>query len=171
MRRFALRTEQTMTATPSNNAAVGLLLSGGLDSCILLGHLLAEWSPRAAVLCPLAPALGKGGIAGRTGILEGLRVATCWNRWSSWTCRWPICTRTIGASMDTASPTPIVPDEAVYLPGRNALLTDQAGAVVRDARHRRIGAGRLGRQPVRRRHRGVLRRVRLGLAPCRRPAA
>ena len=31
-----------MTATSSNDGTVGLLLSGGLDSSILLGHLLGK---------------------------------------------------------------------------------------------------------------------------------
>ena len=105
------------------NAAVGVLFSGGLDSTILLGHLLRQgrrvqpfyiqshlvWQP--AELCAARRVLESIGASypsvGRLVVLE-LPLADLYaNHWS-----------TTGAETPDAQSA----DDAVYLPGRNALL-------------------------------------------------
>lgn len=108
------------------SSAIAVLTSGGLDSAILLGHL-AGLSPRAAV----TPIYIRAGLAWEGVELEYLRMyhaALCMQcpnvqplvvldeptgdlygrHWS-----------TTGEQVPDAS----TPDEAVYLPGRNLLLT------------------------------------------------
>lgn len=110
---------------PARPADVGLLLSGGLDSAILLGHLLAQglqvqpfyvrahlhWEAAeeraarrfcAALACPQLAEL----------VTLEMPVADLYrNHWS-----------VTGRQVPDAS----TPDEAVYLPGRNALLVIKA---------------------------------------------
>ena len=54
-------------------------------------------------------------------------------------------------------PDETTPDEAVYLPGRNALLLLKAAVWCQLHGIERAGAGAAGRQSVRRRHRRILR--------------
>ncbi len=110
-----------MTATSTNAAAVGLLLSGGLDSGILLGHLLnggrrvrpfyvrsqlvweeAELSAVRAILKTVGSAALEPLV-----VLEMPLRDLYGNHWSVTGQNTP----------DAGSP-----DEAVYLPGRNVLL-------------------------------------------------
>jgi 7-cyano-7-deazaguanine synthase len=111
-----------MTVASSNADAVGLLLSGGLDSGILLGHLLrggrrvqpfyvrsqlvweeAELAAAQAFLKELAPKESAPLV-----VLEMPLSDLYGEHWS------------IGGRH---APGADSPDEAVYLPGRNALLT------------------------------------------------
>ena len=110
-----------MTATQANAATVGLLLSGGLDSGILLGHLLsssqrvrpfyirsqvvweeAELRAVRAILQTMAP-----------GLAEPLIVFDMPLR-DLYGDHWSVTGR--------HAPGADTPDDAVYLPGRNALL-------------------------------------------------
>ncbi len=106
---------------PSSDATIGLLLSGGLDSGILLGHLLnsgrrvrpfyvrsqlhweeAEFRAARAFLAAMS-----GGMLDPLVVLEMPLGDLYGNHWS-------ITGRNI--------PDGESPDDAVYLPGRNALL-------------------------------------------------
>jgi 7-cyano-7-deazaguanine synthase len=108
-----------------SSSPVGVLVSGGLDSCILLGHLL-EQGRRVQPLyirCHLnweaeeLRAVRKFSSALRSARLETLvelelpLTDLYQDHWS------------VGAQM---APGPATPDEAVYLPGRNPLLLIKA---------------------------------------------
>jgi len=104
---------------------IGLLVSGGLDSCILLGHLLAQGQTVQPfyVRCRLAweghelAALRRfvGAVGGprlRELVELDLPLEDVYGE------HWSITGRNV--------PDATTPDEAVYLPGRNALLTIKA---------------------------------------------
>ena len=110
-----------MTAEPAAKT-IGLMLSGGLDSCILLGHLLAEgyrvqpfyiraglfWEPAELnTLGQYCRALASPALAPL--VVFSLPVGDLYEK------HWSI---TGQETPDSTSP-----DEAVFLPGRNALLT------------------------------------------------
>jgi 7-cyano-7-deazaguanine synthase len=110
-----------MTATSPNAATVGLLLSGGLDSGILLGHLfnggrrvrpfyvrsqLAWEGAELKAVRAILKAVGSG-MADPLVVLKMPLRDLYGNHWSVTGQNTP----------DAGSP-----DEAVYLPGRNALL-------------------------------------------------
>ena len=136
-----------MAAKSANAATVGLLLSGGLDSGILLGHLLESgrrvqpFYVRSRLVWETAELQGRASASVRPSVLRR------WSPWWSWRCRlrdlygdhWSITGR--------HTPEADSRDEAVYLPGRNALLTIKPRPVVRDARHRGVGPGRLASNP------------------------
>jgi 7-cyano-7-deazaguanine synthase len=101
---------------------IGLLVSGGLDSCILLGHLLGQgrtvqpfyvrcrlaWED--AELAAVRRFLRAVGGAGVRELVElDLPLEDVYGE------HWSITGRDV--------PDATTPDEAVYLPGRNALLT------------------------------------------------
>jgi 7-cyano-7-deazaguanine synthase len=111
-----------MTAAPSTNGTVGLLLSGGLDSCILLGHLLGTghrvrpFYVRSHLLWETAElgaarAFLKALSSDRLEPLVVLDMPLA----DLYENHWSINGQGVPAA-DT-------PDDAVYLPGRNALLT------------------------------------------------
>ena len=110
------------------NASIGLLLSGGLDSCILLGHLAAEkrrvqpfyirsqlrWEEeelRAAQAFLQAVGKNIGNKIERLVVLDMPLKDIYGRHWS-----------TDGQDITDARS----PDDAVYLPGRNALLIIKA---------------------------------------------
>jgi 7-cyano-7-deazaguanine synthase len=110
-----------MSATPPSNTTVGLLLSGGLDSGILLGHLLANgrivrpFYVRSQLVWQRAELRAVRALlrAMRRNDLEPLVLLDMplgdlyGDHWS-----------TSGQNTPQAG----TPDEAVYLPGRNILL-------------------------------------------------
>jgi 7-cyano-7-deazaguanine synthase len=113
-----------MQPDPSNGT-IGLLLSGGLDSCILLGHLLERghrvqpfyvrcglaWETEEyAAMWRFLGALGQPRLAELVE-LEMPLADVYGSHWS-----------VTGHEVPDAD----TPDEAVYLPGRNALLTIKA---------------------------------------------
>jgi len=61
-----------MTIAPINAATIGLLLSGGLDSGILLGHSVAKQSTSPPVLRPLGIGVGGGGLAAVRTLVKAL---------------------------------------------------------------------------------------------------
>jgi 7-cyano-7-deazaguanine synthase len=110
-----------MSATRSNAATVGLLVSGGLDSCILLAHLLASGRR-------VQPFYVQSGLHWQRDELWALRafsITIDCNRLEPLVVfdmplrdlyghHWSITGRDVPAADSR--------DEAVYLPGRNALL-------------------------------------------------
>ncbi len=109
----------------TNQATIGLLLSGGLDSCVLLGHLLANgrrvqpffirsrlvWeSGELAAIVRYLEAMAQPNLAELV-ILE-LPVDDLYEQ------HWSIT--------GNDSPDALSSDEAVFLPGRNALLLIKA---------------------------------------------
>lgn len=111
-----------MTLAPPNDATAGLLLSGGLDSGILLGHLLQGgrrvrpfyvrsqlvWEEaELAAVCAFAAALRSNALDPLV-VLE-MPLADLYEK------HWSVTGR--------HAPESDTPDDAVYLPGRNALLT------------------------------------------------
>ena len=106
-------------------APIGLLLSGGLDSCILLGHLLKNehtvrplyirsdlvWQPAEF------SAVERFIAAMATAKLQQLVVLDLPLR-DLYGHHWSVT--------GSATPDASTPDDAVYLPGRNALLTVKA---------------------------------------------
>lgn len=111
--------------TRASRSAIGVLASGGLDSSILLGHLLAGgrnvqpfyirtglfWQEQELVaLRQYLKAIARGGLA-QLVVLE-LPLADLYEN------HWSVTGRETPAA-DT-------PDEAVFLPGRNALLLVKA---------------------------------------------
>jgi 7-cyano-7-deazaguanine synthase len=111
-----------MTIVPSNAATVGLLLSGGLDSGILLGHLLQSgrrvqpFYVRSQLVWEEAELAGVRALlkAMASEMLEPLAVLQMPLR-DLYEKHWSITGRN--------APDADTPDDAVYLPGRNALLT------------------------------------------------
>ncbi len=104
---------------------IGLLLSGGLDSCILLGHLLERGHHVQPfyVCCGLAWEAEERTAARRfLGSLEQPRLADLVELdlplADVYGGHWSVTGRDV--------PQANTPDEAVYLPGRNALLTIKA---------------------------------------------
>lgn len=109
-----------MIQQPSHNT-IGLLVSGGLDSCILLGHLLAKGQR-------VRPFYVRSGLCWEAAELASLGQfleATHCERLEElvelelplgdlYTGHWSISGQGVPAAQ--------TPDEAVYLPGRNALL-------------------------------------------------
>ena len=109
----------------SSKAPIGLLLSGGLDSCILLGHLLQEkrpvqpfyirsqlaWQPEE--LLAVERFLG----AVDSPLLKGLVVLDLPLQ-DLYADHWSVTGQEV--------PSADSPDDAVYLPGRNALLAIKA---------------------------------------------
>ncbi len=110
-----------MTATPTNATPIGLLLSGGLDSGVLLGHLLAAgrhvrpFYVRAHLFWEDVELRAAEGLlnAMRSPSLEPLVILEMPLR-DLYGNHWSI------NGHDT--PAADSPDDAVYLPGRNALL-------------------------------------------------
>jgi 7-cyano-7-deazaguanine synthase len=120
------RCGRKMSQTPSR--AIGLLASGGLDSCILLGRLLEDG-------CEVRPFYIRTGVTWEAAELAALR------RFID-----SVATRSRGRIQELvplnlplddlyenhwsltgrAVPDDTTPDEAVYLPGRNALLAIKA---------------------------------------------
>ncbi len=110
------------TSSPRENGVIGLLLSGGLDSTILLGHLLE----RGGVVQPFYVRAGLYWEQAESSAVERIM-----SHWRSRTLRplktfdmpladlygdhWSLTGREV--------PDARTPDEAVYLPGRNLLLT------------------------------------------------
>ena len=157
-----------MTAE-SPSPPIGLLLSGGLDSSILLGHLLAT-GRRVQPFYVRSHLLWEGEELAAVGRflraiaspgLEELVVLDLPLE-DLYDGHWSLTGRGVP---DFASP-----DTAVYLPGRNALLLIKAALWCRLARHRGVGPGRAGGQSLCRRHAGVLRRIRLRAPAGRRRA-
>lgn len=111
-----------MHSTPSNNAAIGLLLSGGLDSGILLGYLLQSGRR-------VQPFYVRSGLVWEDAEQGAVRtllkthaspaldplVALDMPLGDLYAGHWSLSGRDVPEA-DTA-------DDAVYLPGRNALLT------------------------------------------------
>lgn len=114
--------------TDSPRRSIGLLISGGLDSCILLGRLLEEgrevrpfyirtgvvWQEaELAALRRYIAAVSERRIGGLQELVTlNLPLADLYGR------HWSLT--------GDAVPDANTPDEAVYLPGRNALLTIKA---------------------------------------------
>jgi 7-cyano-7-deazaguanine synthase len=113
-----------MTATPPH-ATIGLLLSGGLDSSILLGRLLEQGET-------VQPFYIRSGLFWQEAELLAVRdYATAWSA----TALRPLVTLDLPLAdvygehwCVTGRQVPDFgsPDEAVYLPGRNALLVIKA---------------------------------------------
>src|SRR5688572_2073928 len=114
-----------MTAEP-NPAAVGLLLSGGLDSSILLGHLLERGEY-------VQPFFIRSGIVWEPEELQADRsLLAHWTALKELRARLESLVVLAMALIDLdeghwsltgrEAPTAAEPDEAVYLPGRNLLL-------------------------------------------------
>lgn len=110
-----------MSGSASGSNSVGLLISGGLDSCILLGHLLE----RGAVVQPFYLRTGVSWQSAEESAVErylaamagpGLRplVPLSLPLADLYESHWSITGKRVPSSDS--------PDEAVYLPGRNALL-------------------------------------------------
>ncbi|HEX3657090.1 MAG TPA: 7-cyano-7-deazaguanine synthase [Pirellulales bacterium] len=113
-----------MTSTPPP-ATIGLLLSGGLDSSILLGRLLEQ---RETV----QPFYIRSGLFWQDAELQAVRDYT--TAWSAAALR-PLVTLDLPLAdvygehwcvSGRHVPDAASPDEAVYLPGRNALLMIKA---------------------------------------------
>ena len=107
--------------SPSANSTIGLLASGGLDSCILVGHLLRQGHGVSAVLRPRRFALGRGRIIGVAGVLAGLQHAAVGRTGGLRSA----AGRPVRRSLEHRRPRRAdarSPDSTVYLPGRNALL-------------------------------------------------
>jgi 7-cyano-7-deazaguanine synthase len=111
-----------MTATPSNDAIVGLLLSGGLDSCILLRRLLESGRRVRPFYVRSHLHWEKTELRAARAFLKALRcealeplVVLDMPLADLYENHWSIN----GHGVPDANS----PDEAVYLPGRNALLT------------------------------------------------
>ncbi len=113
-----------MTSRPTTER-IGVLASGGLDSAILVGHLLAEGRH-------VQPFYVRTGLVWQTAELAALRrflraIAT--DRLSDLVVLdLPLADLYAGHWSLTGDDTPSAesPDEAVYLPGRNALLIVKA---------------------------------------------
>ena len=111
-----------MTATSSNDATVGLLLSGGLDSSILLGHLLDKgrrvqpFYVRSQLLWEDAELRAAQALLRAVGSesLEALVILEM-PLGDLYKDHWSVNGR--------GTPDAQSSDDAVYLPGRNALLT------------------------------------------------
>jgi 7-cyano-7-deazaguanine synthase len=111
-----------MTATSSNDGTVGLLLSGGLDSSILLGHLrdtgrrVQPFYIRSQLLWETAELRAAQAFLQDVGpdaldplVILDMPLGDLYeNHWST---------------SGEGTPDADSPDDAVYLPGRNALLT------------------------------------------------
>ncbi len=112
----------------SSSQRIGLLASGGLDSCILLGRLLAED-------CEVQPFYVRSGLAWQVAELAALRrfVASLRKQLGAVAARladlvlleMPLEDLYTGHWSLTGSDVPdaTTADEAVFLPGRNLLLT------------------------------------------------
>lgn len=104
---------------------IGLLISGGLDSCILLGHLLAQ---RQRV----RPFYVRSGLCWEAAELECLKrfleAVDCERLEELVVLELPLGDLYTGhwSISGKGVPAAATPDEAVYLPGRNALLVVKA---------------------------------------------
>jgi 7-cyano-7-deazaguanine synthase len=111
-----------MTATSSNDATVGLLLSGGLDSSILLGNLLGQgrrvqpFYIRSQLLWEKVELAAARALLGAVAcdLLEPLVILEM-PLADLYADHWSVNGR--------GTPDAESADDAVYLPGRNALLT------------------------------------------------
>ena len=109
----------------SSTAPVGLLLSGGLDSCILLGRLLHEGQR-------VQPFYIRSQLAWQREELHAaeqfLRAVSCPQLGDLVILELPLGDLYAGHWSVTGQETPdaFSPDNAVYLPGRNALLVIKA---------------------------------------------
>ena len=157
-----------MISRPTTDT-IGVLASGGLDSSILIGHLLRQ---RRRVQ-PFYIRTGLHWQAGELPALTQFLAAVATADWRALVVlELPLADLYDGHWSMTGRDIPGAdsPDEAVFLPGRNALLDRQGGRLVPAARGRRAGAGRAGHQPLRRRQRGILPRLSGGDQPRRRAA-
>jgi 7-cyano-7-deazaguanine synthase len=111
-----------VTATSSNAASIGLLLSGGLDSGILLWHLLQSGRR-------VQPFYVRCGLVWEEAEMRAVRAML---RSTTFGTLQPLVVLEMpladlyGHHWSTdgqSTPDAASPDEAVYLPGRNALLT------------------------------------------------
>ena len=140
-------------ASPST---IGLLASGGLDSSILLGHLLGGGRR-------VQPFFVRAGLrwedAERRQLGKFLRVLASPRLAELVVLDLPLADLYGDHWSVTGRGVPefASPDAAVYLPGRNALLLVKLVLSVPAARHRGAGLGRVGDQPVRRCAAGVFR--------------
>lgn len=112
---------QTLTAGPAAKT-IGLMLSGGLDSCILLGHLLAQGYR-------VQPFFIRAGLVWERDELKAVE-RYCHALASSAAAPLLVLSLPVadlyGEHWSTTGrgvPGERSPDEAVFLPGRNALLT------------------------------------------------
>jgi 7-cyano-7-deazaguanine synthase len=106
---------------PSSDATVGLLLSGGLDSCILLGHLLEDGRRVRPFYVRSQLRWEEAELRAARAFLKAVRcerleplVVFKLPLADLYEDHWSITGRGV--------PNAGSPDEAVYLPGRNALL-------------------------------------------------
>ena len=114
-----------MSDRSSEIAPIGLLLSGGLDSCILLGHLLRQGRRVRPFYVESGLAWQRGELAAVKSVLRALAspkldplVHLDLPLGDLYADHWSVTGREVP---DAASA-----DDAVYLPGRNALLTIKA---------------------------------------------
>ena len=105
----------------SDSPPIGLLISGGLDSAILLGHLLRNERAVQPFYVRSGLAWEREELASLTSFLtalrgEGLRplVVLEMPLTDLYGDHWSVTGQNV--------PDALTPDEAVYLPGRNALL-------------------------------------------------
>ena len=147
--------------SPSANSTIGLLASGGLDSCILVGHLLRQGHG-------VQPFYVRGGLLWEEAELSALRAflrALKLPRLEDLVVFDLPLADLYGAhwSIDGHdAPDARSPDTRRLLARPKRPARHQTGPLVRPARHRATGPGHAGRQPVRRRHRRVLPRLPAG---------
>lgn len=131
---------------PADDKPIGLLLSGGLDSCILLGQFVARGHRvqpiyvASGLIWEAAELAALGGFLNALGstVIEPLVVL-----------RMPLEDVYDGHWSLTGRETPGAesPDEAVYLPGRNPLLLVKAGLWCQRHGIDRLAVGVLGTSP------------------------
>jgi 7-cyano-7-deazaguanine synthase len=128
--------------SPPLPGTIGVLASGGLDSCILLGHLLGQGRS-------VQPFYVRTGVvwqaAEEAGIRRFLAAIAAEKLAPLVTLDLPLADVYDGHWSITGADTPgaDTPDEAVYLPGRNALLLVKAAVWCQ-----RYGIGELAMAPL-----------------------
>jgi 7-cyano-7-deazaguanine synthase len=130
--------------------ATAVLLSGGLDSAVLLAHEAA----RDPIVQPIYVSVGLAWEAAERAVVAALLGAAPFNRPDS-PVR-PLATLSVDMrdvydaahwAMRGAPPAYHTPDEDVYLPGRNVILLGKAGVFCAAAGLDRIVLGTLGHNP------------------------
>ncbi len=129
-----------------NGSPVGLLLSGGLDSCILLGHLLRR-GHRVRPFYVASNLLWEAAELRAVG--RYLQAVACPRLEELVVLRQPLDDLYGDHWSVTGRDVPDArsPDEAVYLPGRNALLLVKAALWCQLHGIRRLAVGVLGTSP------------------------
>lgn len=132
--------------SPPSASAVAVLLSGGLDSAVLLAH-----EARAAQVHPVYVSVGLAWEAAELAMLDRLLAAPVFAGRVAPLARLDVTMRDIYApthwAIEGRPPAYDTPDEDVYLAGRNLVLLAKAGVFCAGRRLTRVALGPLAGNP------------------------